>query len=260
MTVRHASDDTITVAEKDAPRLASDLGPPHDERLEVLLRGQQDMMGLILDGGGLQDVLRGIVSVIERTFVPALCALSLVDRRSGRLKHQVAPNLPSELAFVFDVKSDNHSSNPEVVSALSGHQIVVSDISTDPRWRKQSRALLANGLRRCCAVLVPDCGKDLSGIAALYYPEARKLDAGEERLLSTLSAFVGFIVKAAHRGETLYTNSERFSALASAIPGVVYQRVVRHDGDIRYTYISEGARDLFGVSAEQILADPDSLF
>ena len=32
------------------------------------------------------------------------------------------------------------------------------------------------------------------------------------------------------------------------------------DGDIRYTYISEGARDLFGVSPEEILADPNALF
>lgn len=47
----------------------------------------------------------------------------------------------------------------------------------------------------------------------------------------------------------------------TTLPGVVfYQRVVRPDGEIRYTYISEGARDLFGVSAEEILADPQALF
>ena len=46
----------------------------------------------------------------------------------------------------------------------------------------------------------------------------------------------------------------------SAIPGVVYQRVVTPDGQIRYTYISEGARDLFGVSPQEILSDPEALF
>ena len=107
---------------------------------------------------------------------------------------------------------------------------------------------------------VPDCGADLSAIATLYYPEPRKLDAGEERVLSTLSSFVGFAVNALRRGEALCAASERFSALASAIPCVVYQRIVKPDGDIRYTYISDGARDLFGVSPEQILADPDALF
>ncbi len=45
------------------------------------------------------------------------------------------------------------------------------------------------------------------------------------------------------------------------LPGVVlYQRVVMPDGKIRYTYISEGARDLFGVSPEEIVSDPNALF
>jgi len=55
-------------------------------------------------------------------------------------------------------------------------------------------------------------------------------------------------------------DGERLSAIAESIPGVVYQRVVTPDGDIRYTYISEGARDLFGVSPEEILKDPNALF
>ena len=60
--------------------------------------------------------------------------------------------------------------------------------------------------------------------------------------------------------ERLRSATERVSALAASIPGVVYQRRVSPDGDIRYTYISEGAKDLFGVSAEEILADPKALF
>ena len=53
---------------------------------------------------------------------------------------------------------------------------------------------------------------------------------------------------------------QQFNSLAAAIPGVVYQRVVRPDGDIRYTYLSEGARELFGVSPAEVLKDPEVLF
>ena len=53
---------------------------------------------------------------------------------------------------------------------------------------------------------------------------------------------------------------ECFAALCR-LPGVVvYQRVVKTDGDIRYSFISEGAKDLFGVSAEEILSNPNALF
>ncbi len=51
-----------------------------------------------------------------------------------------------------------------------------------------------------------------------------------------------------------------FAALCH-LPGVViYQRVVKPDGEIRYSFISEGAKDLFGVSAEEILSNPNALF
>ena len=56
------------------------------------------------------------------------------------------------------------------------------------------------------------------------------------------------------------SDGERLAAIADSIPGVVYQRIVSPDGDIRYTYISDGARELFGVAPEDILNDPNALF
>ena len=53
---------------------------------------------------------------------------------------------------------------------------------------------------------------------------------------------------------------ERSSSLSASIPEVVYQRRVAPDGDIRYTYASDGAHDLFGVSADEIVSDPQALF
>ena len=44
---------------------------------------------------------------------------------------------------------------------------------------------------------------------------------------------------------------------SAGLPGVVvYQRVVTPDEKIRYTYISEGARDIFGVSPAEIFRIP----
>ena len=60
--------------------------------------------------------------------------------------------------------------------------------------------------------------------------------------------------------DRLRTAKERFRSLAASIPGVIYQRRVGPDGDIRYTYISEGAKDLFGVDPEEIISDPRALF
>jgi diguanylate cyclase (GGDEF)-like protein len=57
-----------------------------------------------------------------------------------------------------------------------------------------------------------------------------------------------------------FAPAEFFAAIAG-LPGVViYQRLVTPDGQIRYTYISENAYDLFGVPAEEIISDPRALF
>ena len=54
--------------------------------------------------------------------------------------------------------------------------------------------------------------------------------------------------------------NDRFQSLSNSLPGVVYQRVVKANGDISYTYISESAIDIFGISAEEILSNPNALF
>jgi diguanylate cyclase (GGDEF)-like protein len=60
--------------------------------------------------------------------------------------------------------------------------------------------------------------------------------------------------------QDVFSTDEFLTTLAS-LPGVVlYQRVVTPDERIYYSYISEGARDIFGVHAEEILANPDALF
>ena len=62
------------------------------------------------------------------------------------------------------------------------------------------------------------------------------------------------------RPEGVLGSTDGFSALAK-LPGVVmYQRLVSPAGSVRYTYISEGATDLFGVSPEEIISDPQALF
>ena len=59
---------------------------------------------------------------------------------------------------------------------------------------------------------------------------------------------------------TATSSSDSFASLAEMIPGVVYQRVVTPGGDIRYTYISEGAYELFGLSPTAIVNNPEALF
>ena len=80
------------------------------------------------------------------------------------------------------------------------------------------------------------------------------------RAMHALVAVLRFALQSAAKSSALATANERFAAIARSMPGVVYQRVVKPDGDIRYTYISEAAEELFGVTPEEIIANPQALF
>ncbi len=68
------------------------------------------------------------------------------------------------------------------------------------------------------------------------------------------------LLRIAGMRENAVKADKSLASLSAAIPGVVYQRLVSPEGQIRYTYISESAYDLFGVTAERILNDPEALF
>lgn len=53
----------------------------------------------------------------------------------------------------------------------------------------------------------------------------------------------------------LRESEQRLRAIAGNMPGMVFQRVLRHDGRLEYTYVSEGCRDFLGVEPEELMAD-----
>ena len=82
----------------------------------------------------------------------------------------------------------------------------------------------------------------------------------QEAALQAIAPIFRLMTGAIQTGRQLSMATQRFSSLTASLPGVVYQRRVYPDGDIRYTYISESAKELFGVSAEEILSNPKALF
>jgi PAS domain S-box-containing protein len=55
--------------------------------------------------------------------------------------------------------------------------------------------------------------------------------------------------------EALREREEQLHRITAAVPGVVYQYVVGPGTEERFVFVSEGARDLLGSTAEEILAD-----
>lgn len=64
--------------------------------------------------------------------------------------------------------------------------------------------------------------------------------------------------RADHRAalEMLKDSESRFRALASNLPGMVFQLQVETDGGLRFVYVSDGCYKLFGLKQHELLASP----
>lgn len=102
-------------------------------------------------------------------------------------------------------------------------------------------------------------GQHLGSLTVVEAPLSNRTPVDPEAI-DSLKLLTGYAIDSTRQTQALLSADERFAALAKNVPGVVYQRVVRPSGDIRYTYISDAAKDLFGVSPEEILSNPQALF
>jgi diguanylate cyclase (GGDEF)-like protein len=253
----------------DLPRRGiSDIGSDDpaasgEERLEHFFQGQQALLDLVLRGASLDDVLTQLALMLERTFAPALCTLSLFPRHGDGPTRHASPSLGGTAADLVPAGNDgqaNQPPSPAGTVARGGERVVVCDWQADSRWPGYAGKALVHGFRSCWAEPIPVVGNSVIGVAVLHRREPWKLNLSDAHAFKLIVPFAGYIIATAQREQTLSAANERFLALADSVPGVVYQRVVHPDGDIRYTYISEGARELFGVSPEEIVANPDALF
>jgi len=60
--------------------------------------------------------------------------------------------------------------------------------------------------------------------------------------------------------DALRESETRYREIASSIPGVVYQALIKKDGSISLLFVSEGTRELYGLEPEEVQADMSKMF
>ncbi len=210
------------------------------DHLEVLLHVQNQVLEHILDGTDLAVTLGRIAEIASQLAAPAHGLLLWSEGDPSGPIRLVSPDLRADLAEL---------------------------------WRRQDRlddeldSVLERFLRACAeagwtAIRRRIQGQTGASVAALVLLDHRPpgLDRAQQYALETLALLARSAIEGERRRAALQTATERLAAIAKTIPGVIYQRVVKPDGTIRYTYISEAARELFGVEPSEIIADPQALF
>jgi PAS domain S-box-containing protein len=243
-------------------------GPPVDkderdqEPVFLLLQGQSEILELIASQAPLLETLDRTAALAELVVESACCSIQVLDRSGERFVDVVAPNLPADFVRRFERDGMDDTASVEAACAVSRKPVYIADVSAEaaetPAYLRD--LVESQGLHAVSAHPILGQSGEALGVLSLYFRTAQADKTGVDRMVRALASLARFAIEHHRSSEALRSADQRFGALAASIPGVVYQRKVTPDGQIRYTYISDGAKDLFGVSPEEIVSDPNALF
>jgi signal transduction histidine kinase len=234
--------------------------PPQRLPVAGMLAAQNAVLTLIAKGADLRRILDRLVELLEEQIIGAVPLVALLDRVTGRLMPAAWRGIGDQLAACFAAESLDCPATPLSAAALRGAPVLIADLAAEEWSRALGAAAKTDGLRACWAQPVLDPAGEAIGVIAVLLGDARLPGEAELALLDGLGQVAAIAIERHMKAEALSAANERLASLAENLPGVIYQRVVRPDGDIRYTYISEGTREMFGVSPAEVLADPGVLF
>ncbi len=229
------------------------LASPGRPLVEHVLGLQRELLAASVDGGTVARLLERVARFVEKSFPGVLCRViaragGAVDRRDPEGWSESAGGEP------LDVPGD-----PLEVCATGGQSVSIPDFRSGGAWPRHAALALLRRLRSCHVEPLP--GRDgESGAIAVYSGSPAGPGERHVEFVSAVAGHVALALSACRKSEKDAADASRFHSLSRSIPGVVYQRLVTPGGDIRYTYVSESASELFGVAAERIVGDPEALF
>jgi signal transduction histidine kinase len=230
------------------------------DQLLRLLEAQIEAMEAISNGQPLEDSLRSIVLIAERLIGPAAVAVMLAQPFGRRLLHAAAPNLPPAVVSALDGTEIGPNEPSFAAAAFRRSRVICRDITLDRGWQRHRQVLVENGIAASWGQPIVNEFGEVVGVFATYYREQKVPSSQDCWVVEALSGLARFALDNERRRAAIHSANERFLSLATTVPGVVYQRVVNPQGQIRYTFISEAVKDLFGVTPEEVLRDASVLF
>ena len=244
-----------TPKESGAPAQASRRLP-----LAGLLKKQNELFQLSAKGESLATVLDQLALICESALRPAFCVIHLIEPNKATLEQAAAPNLPDVLKAAFDDIPIDHHEFPFAAAVCRGILVRADDLSSRRKWQKLAKLAAPLGLTTCWSQPIISSEGEMLGAVTLLQRSVEDSGPEDVELIEALASLAAFLIHHDRNERSLKRADERLASLARTIPGVVYQRLVTPEGDIRYTYISEGVKDLFGVTPQEILRDSRALF
>lgn len=154
------------------------------KRLELIDDIERELLGMIVAGAPLPNVLERIALAIEQLIGGARCSIMLYERASGLLKHGAAPSLSPQMRELLDGLKPDAYSGVTGSAAYLMRAMVCPDVDTDPLAVNLRPVAAKFGIRACWAVPVIAKAGDVLGTFTLYQSQVWRPAEEDERLLA----------------------------------------------------------------------------
>ena len=143
------------------------------KRAEALIAGETRVLEMIAKGEPLLQTLEALCRLVEQECGGATCSILFVDQDGKRLRHGVAPGLPTAYTSLLDGWPIGPEEGPCALAAFSRESVIVDDFRTSS-LREEFQAIVASyGLRACWSVPILSRDRRVLGTFALYFGEPR---------------------------------------------------------------------------------------
>lgn len=180
-----------------------------DEVTAVLDR-QTSVMEQLAAGDRLSDVLEGIVVALEDLIPGSRCSVLLLDD-AGVLRHGAAPTLPAGYSSAIDGLEPGPLAGSCGTAVYLGEQVVVGDVSSDPRWAAFRDLAVEHDIGACWSSPIRS-ESEIVGTFAVYDRCPHEPDERERELVRRFTHLASIAV--AHDGAAREREARHVAELA----------------------------------------------
>ena len=172
-----------------------------------------EILGMILAGKSLQDVLTSVVRVVESQREGMLCSIWLLDSDGIHMRAVAAPNIPEE----YIAKLDGFELGPEGGSCgaavLRRAPVFVSDVLTDPILERVRDVIAAQGFRACWSAPIISHQGEVLGTFAFYFRFVRSPNPSDMQLIDSASRIAAIAIERQRSEQALAVQNTRLQLL-----------------------------------------------
>lgn len=161
-------------------------------RLIALEQLEKNVFRLDIDNS-LQDLLLNYLTGLEELFPQMQC--SILKIKNGHLYDGIAPSLPaSYMANINKLPIGENAGSCGSAAALK-EQVIVTDISTDPKWIDYRDLALSHGLKACWSNPVFSTEGEVVATLAMYYRQVKSPSEEELQVMQRATALLQVIIE-----------------------------------------------------------------